>query len=173
MDAIDCLLNRRSVRKYKPDQVPEDVLDRILECGTYAANGRGAQASKMVVIRDAETIALLEKMNADIMGAPDTHPFYGAPTVVLVLADTTKGTYLEDGSLVMGNLMNAAWALGVDSCWIHRAKEEMESPEGKALLAKWGIGEEYVGIGHCILGYADGPIPEAKPRKEDYIVKVQ
>lgn len=173
MDAIECLKNRRSVRKYQEQQVPEDVLMQILECGTYAANGRGLQAAKMVVIQDAETIRQLERMNATIMGAPDSHPFYGAPTVVLVLADTTVGTYLEDGSLVMGNLMNAAWALGVDSCWIHRAKEEIASPEGKALLAKWGIGEEYAGIGHCILGYADGPVPEAKTRKEDYIVRVQ
>lgn len=173
MDAIECLKNRRSVRKYQEKQIPAEVLEQILECGTYAANGRGAQSAKMVVIQDPETIGKLEQMNAAIMGAEGTHPFYGAPTVVLVLADTTKGTYLEDGSLVMGNLMNAAWALGVDSCWIHRAKEEMESPEGKALLAKWGIGEEYAGIGHCILGYADGPVPEAKPRKDDYIVRVQ
>lgn len=172
MDAIECLLKRRSVKKYKPDQIPEEILDQILECGTYAANGRGAQSAKMVVIQDRETIETLERMNADIMGAHGVHTFYGAPTVILVLADKTKGTYIEDGSLVLGNLMNAAWALGVDSCWIHRAKEEMESPEGQALLAKWGITGEYAGIGHCILGYADGPVPQAKPRKADYIVRV-
>lgn len=172
MDAIECLLNRRSVKKYKSDQVPEDILDKILECGTYAANGRGLQAAKLVVLRDRETIERLERMNAEIMGMAGAHTFYGAPTVILVLADKTVGTYLEDGSLVMGNLMNAAWALGVDSCWIHRAKEEMESPEGKELLAKWGIEGEYAGIGHCILGYADGPVPQAKPRKKDFIVKI-
>lgn len=172
MDAIECLLNRRSVKKYKPDQVPEEVLSQILACGTYAANGRGAQAAKMVVIRDPETIDRLEKMNAEVMGAAGAHPFYGAPTVILVLADKKVNTYLEDGSLVMGNLLNAAWALGVNSCWIHRAKEEMESPQGKQLLAEWGIEGDYAGIGHCILGYADGPVPAAKPRKEDYIVRV-
>ena len=172
MEVIECLLSRRSVKKYKPDQVPEDVLDQILKCGTYAANGRGAQSAKMVVIQDRETIDALEQMNADVMGASGAHPFYGAPTVILVLADKTKPTYVEDGSLVMGNLMTAAWGLGVHSCWIHRAKEEMESEAGKALLAKWGIGEEYAGIGHCILGYADGPLPQAKPRKDDFIVRV-
>ena len=127
MDAIECLLNRRSVKKYKQDQVPEEVLDQILQCGTYAANGRGVQSAKMVVIRDRETISKLEEMNAKVMGADGAHTFYGAPTVILVLADKNVGTYIEDGSLVMGNLMNAAYALGVDSFWIHRAKEEFET----------------------------------------------
>ena len=108
-------------------------------------------------------------MNAAIMGA-DTDPFYGAPTVIIVLADKNIGTYLYDGSLVMGNLMNAAEAVGVQSCWIHRAKEEFESDEGKALLKQWGIEGDYEGIGHCILGYGE-KVP-AKPRKENYIYRV-
>ena len=109
-------------------------------------------------------------MNAAILGKPGTDPFYGAPTVVVVLSQ--GGCAVEDGSLVMGNLMNAAAAIGVGSCWIHRAKEEFASPEGKSLLKKWGLSEDYIGVGHCILGYPDGPLPEAKPRKADYIVRV-
>ena len=99
-------------------------------------------------------------------------PFYGAPTIVVVLADQSRGTCVEDGSLVMGNLMNAAYAVGVDSCWIHRAREVFASEEGKALLAQWGIEGDYIGIGHCILGYRDCELPQAKPRKENYIYRV-
>ncbi len=110
-------------------------------------------------------------LNAAVMGTT-SDPFYGAPTVLIVLADPERGTYVEDGSLVMGNLMLAAHAVGVDSCWIHRAKEEFASPEGKALLKEWGLSENYVGIGHCILGYRDCEYPEAKERKSDYIVRV-
>ncbi len=110
-------------------------------------------------------------MNAKIMGKPDLDPFYGAPTVVIVLADKSRVTYLNDGSLVLGNLMNAAHAIGVGSCWIYRAKEEFESEEGKELLKKWGIEGDYEGIGHCILGYAVEEA-EPKPRKENYIYKV-
>ena len=114
----------------------------------------------------------LRRMNGAVMGNPDANPFYGAPMMILVLADKSRHTYIEDGSLVMGNLMNAAHAVGVDSCWIHRAREEFESEEGKALLAKWGIEGDYAGIGHCILGYAEDPAPEPKPRKEGYVIRV-
>ena len=108
------------------------------------------------------------------MGDEESDPFYGAPTVLVVLAAKDRPTCVEDGSLVMGNLMNAAYAVGVGSCWIHRAREVFDSPEGKALLKKWGIEGDYVGVGHCILGYpADGAAPEAKPRKEDYVVYVR
>lgn len=99
-------------------------------------------------------------------------PFYGAPTVIVVFADRNRNTYIEDGSLVLGNLMNAAHAVGVDSCWIHRAREVFESEQGKALKRQWGIGDDYVGIGNCILGYGAGDYPQAKPRKEDQIVRV-
>lgn len=117
-----------------------------------------------------ETISYLSKLNAEIQGQPGTDPFYGAPTVVVVLADGAN--YLQDGSLVMGNLMNAAWSLGVASCWINRAKELFERPEGKELLRKWGLPETLNGVGNCILGYADGDIPAPKPRKEGSIVRV-
>ena len=165
------LIERRSIRAYKPDQVKEEQLAEILEAGKYAASGMGRQPVKMVVIQDKDTIAQLSKMNAKIMGA-DIDPFYGAPTVIAVLADKTVPTYHADGSLTIGNLMNAAHAVGVDSCWIHRAKEEFESEEGKALLKKWGIEGDYEGIGHCILGYRDCDYPEAKPRKEDMVIRI-
>ena len=114
----------------------------------------------------------LSKMNAAIMGV-DSDPFYGAPVVLVVLADKNVPTYLYDGSLVMGNLMNAAHAEGIASCWIHRAKEEFNSEEGKKILQDLGITGDYEGIGHCILGYADGDEPAAKPRKENYVYSVK
>lgn len=170
---LQALRERRSIKKYKPEQVPEEQLKAILEAGMYAANGRGMQAAVMAVVQDKETIAQLTRMNAEIMGLPaGADPFYGAPTIVVVLADRTRNTYIEDGSLVIGNLMTAAYSLGVDSCWIHRAREEFESVEGKALLDKWGIKGDYAGIGHCILGYRDCEYPQAKPRKENFVYRV-
>ena len=170
-DVLETIKSRRSIRKYKSDMVPQDKLEKIIEAGTYAATGMGKQSPIIVAVTNKELRDKLSAMNAKIMGT-DGDPFYGAPTVVIVLADKNRPTCLEDGSLVMGNLMNAAHAVGVDSCWIHRAKEEFESEEGKALLEKWGIKGDYVGIGHCVLGYAkDAPAP-AKPRKENYIYRV-
>lgn len=170
-EVVKSLMERRSVRQYTDRQVEPEVLDQILQAGTYAATGMGKQSPRIVAVQDPETVRLLSKMNAAVMGA-DKDPFYGAPTVVIVLADKTVVTYLYDGSLVMGNLMNAAHALGVSSCWIHRAKEEFESEEGKALLKKWGIEGDYEGIGHCILGYAAAPAAAPAPRKDNYVVKV-
>ena len=167
---IDSLCARRSVRAYLPKQIEEEKLEAILRAATYAPTGRGRQSPKMVVVRDQKTLDRLEKMNAAIMGTPDAKPFYGAPTAVIVLSDRTVPTHFEDGCLVMGNLMNAAFALGVDSCWIHRAREEFESEEGKAMLRAWGIEGDYVGIGHCILGYRATELPAPAERKSDYIV---
>ena len=170
-EVIKCLTERRSVRKYKSEQIKDEQLEQILKAGEYAPTGMGMQSPIMVVVQDKATIDKLSKMNAKVMGN-NGDPFYGAPTVIVVLADADRGTYLEDGSLVMGNLLNAAYAVGVDSCWIHCAKEVFESEEGKELLAQWGIKGNYVGIGHCILGYRDGEFPAAKPRKENYIYRV-
>ena len=153
--------------------IPQDKLEKIIEAGTYAATGMGKQSPKIVVVQDKETRDYLSELNAKYFpGGGGSDPFYGAPTVLVVLADRERPTCVEDGSLVMGNLMLAAHAVGVDSCWIHRAKEEFASPEGKALLKEWGLSENYVGIGHCILGYRDCEYPEAKERKADYIVRV-
>lgn len=170
-EVVKNLLERRSVRGYKKDLVPTDVLDEILEAGKYAPSGMGQQKTLMVVTQDPELVAELSRMNADVMGSTND-PFYGAPTVVIVFADSEQGTCVENGSLVMGNLMNAAHALGVDSCWIHRAREVFDSEEGKALKAEWGVPESYVGIGHCVLGYRSGEYPEAKARKDDFVIKV-
>ncbi len=170
-EVVKNLLERRSVRGYKKDLVPTDVLDEILEAGKYAPSGMGQQKTLMVVTQDPELVAKLSRMNADVMGSTND-PFYGAPTVVIVFADSEQGTCVENGSLVMGNLMNAAHALGVDSCWIHRAREVFDSEEGKALKAEWGVPESYVGIGHCVLGYRSGEYPEAKARKDDFVIKV-
>lgn len=169
MDALEMLKTRRSCRSFDGRGISEDDLNTILEAGMYAPTGMGRQAPIMVAVTDKETVKQLSKMNAAIMGT-DSDPFYGAATVIIVLADKNIRTYLYDGSLVMGNLMNAAEALGIQSCWIHRAKEEFESEEGKALLKKWGIEGDYEGIGHCVLGYGE-KVP-AKPRKDNYIYRV-
>ena len=170
-EAMKVLLERRSCRSYKPDPVPQDILDQILEAGTYAATGMGRQSPIMLAVTDKALRDRLSHMNAAVMGAAND-PFYGAPVVVVVLADRSVPTYLYDGSLVMGNLMNAAHALGVASCWIHRAKEEFDSEEGKAILRSLGITGDYEGIGHCILGYADGDCRPAAPRKAGYVYRV-
>lgn len=166
-EALKLIESRRSIRSYKPDMVPDDLIDKVIEAGTFAASGGGRQSPIIIAVKDRKTRDKLSKLNADIMGA-ETDPFYGAPLVLIVLADRSSSTYLYDGSLVMGNLMLAAHALGLGSCWIHRAKEEFDRPEGKEILKDLGITGDYEGIGHCILGYIDGDVPEAKPRKEKW-----
>ena len=167
-ETLKTLIERRSCRSYKADPIPKEVLDQILEAGTYAATGMGRQSPIMVAVTDKKTRDQLSKMNAAVMGASND-PFYGAPVVIVVLANRAVPTYLYDGSLVMGNLMNAAHSLGIASCWIHRAKEEFDSPEGKAILADLGIEGDYEGIGHIVLGYRAKELPPALPRKQDYI----
>ena len=164
-ETLKTLIERRSCRNYKPDPIPADILDQILEAGTYAATGMGRQSPIMIAVPDQETRDRLSRMNADVMGASND-PFYGAPVVIIVLADRAVPTYLYDGSLVMGNLMNAAHSLGIASCWIHRAREEFDSAEGKAILKDLGIEGDYEGIGQCILGYAAQESKPAAPRKE-------
>ncbi len=171
-EVINNMKTRRSIRKYKPDMVPEDVLNRIIEAGTYAATGMGKQSPIIIAVTNKEIRDKFSKMNAEIMGV-DSDPFYGAPVVLIVLADKARPTYVYDGSLVMGNLMLAAHAEGIGSCWIHRAKEEFESAEGKAFLKSLGIEGDYEGIGHCVLGYVDGEEPKAMPRKENYVYCVK
>ena len=171
-ESIKNMIARRSVRGYKPDMIPKEDLDLILEAGTYAATGMGMQSPVIVAVTDKATRDQLSKMNADVMGT-DTDPFYGAPVVLVVLADKNRPTHIYDGSLVMGNLMNAASSLGIGSCWIHRAKEEFESDWGKNFLKSLGIEGEYEGIGHCALGYVDGEYPAAPARKENRVFYVK
>lgn len=171
-EVLNNLCTRRSIRKFKPDAIAQDVLDRIIKAGTYAPTGMGKQSPIIIAVTNKEMRDKLSKMNAEIMGT-NTDPFYGAPVVLIVLADKSRPTYVYDGSLVMGNLMNAARSEGIGSCWIHRAKEEFESEEGKNILKSLGIEGDYEGIGHCILGYTDGEEPSPAPRKENYVYYVK
>ena len=167
---IDIFKQRRSIRRFQPEQIKQQELDLILEAGTYAPTGMNLQSPVMAVIQDKDTIRLLEKENAKVLGNEAATPFYGAPTLVVVFADTRCRTGFEDACLVMSNLMNAASVIGVGSCWIHRAKEVFQTETGKTLLRQWGLDENYVGVGNCILGYA-AETPAARPRKENYIIK--
>ena len=171
-DVLETIKSRRSIRKYKSDMVPQDKLGKIIEAGTYAATGMGKQSPIIIAVTNKELRDKLSAMNAKVMGV-NSDPFYGAPVVLIVLADKSRPTYVYDGNLVMGNLMLEAEAQGIGSCWIHRAKEEFESEEGKELLRSLGIEGDYEGIGHCILGYADGDAPKAAPRKESYVYYVE
>lgn len=168
---LENLKNRRSIRKYKPEQISDAQLDAILEAGLYAASGMNTQNSIMVAVRDKEIRDQLSRMNAAVMGT-DKDPFYGAPCVVVVLVEPERYTAVEDGSLVMGNLMQAAYDIGLGSCWIHRAKQVFDSPEGKALLAQWGLPTHLRGVGNCILGYPACDHPSPAPRKDGRIVKI-
>lgn len=165
---ITDILNRRSIRKYTSEQITDDELNTILQAGLYAASGMDRQSTKLIAVQSKADIAVLSKMNAKILGT-SSDPFYGAPTVVIVLTARHCPTGIEDASLVLGNMMLAAHTLGLGSCWIHRAREEFASSEGKTLLQKWGIDGEYIGVGHCLLGYQDGPAGPNPPRKQDRI----
>ena len=172
-EALQNLLTRRSCRAYKEEQVKEQDLEAILEAGQYAPTGMNKQTPVIVVLQDPETIARVEKLNAVVAGNPEAHTFYGAPTVLVVFGDSETPLCAADGNLVIGNLLNGANAVGVDSCYIWRAKESFESEEGKALKKAWNIPDSYVGIGNVILGYGkpEGK-KEAGPRKEDYVRRV-
>ena len=172
-ETIEILKTRRACRAYTGEQVKEEDLSAILEAGTYAATGMGRQSPLIAVVQNPEDYKELERLNGRVMGNEDGHPFYGAPTVAVVFADSTIPTFVADGNLVIGNLMNAAAAVGVDSCYIWRAAEVFDSEEGKALMKKWGIPETCRGIGNVILGYGrpEGK-REAAPRKEGYIVRI-
>ena len=167
-ETLTTLKTRRSCRAYKPEHIEEEKLNAILEAGTYAATGMGKQSPIILVIKDPEVRAKLTKLNAAAMGM-DIDPFYGAPELVVVLANKAMPTYIYDGSLVLGNMMNAAADLGVASCWIHRAKEEFESEEGKAILQELGVEGDYEGIGNCVLGFSAAPVPEGAPRRDNRV----
>lgn len=171
MNTLESIKTRRSIRKYKSDPVPQELLNKIIDAGLYAPSGMGRQATIILSVANKEVRDQLSKLNARIMGT-DTDPFYGAPAVLIVLAKKDCPTGIYDGSLVMQNMMLAAHELGLSSCWIHRAKEEFELPEGRELLKSLGIEDEYEGIGHCIIGYADGDAPSPAERKEHRVYSV-
>ena len=165
---LESLKNRRSVRKYKPEPITRPELEAVLEAALYAPTAMGAQRACVVAVTNQEERDLLSRLNGAVMNNPND-PVYGAPTVCVVFGDGTWAQGVKDASLVMGNMLNAAYALGLGGCWIDRAKEVFETEEGKALMKKWGVPEGYVGIGNCILGYPD-ETPEPKPRKEGYVI---
>ena len=173
-ETINSILTRRSIRKFTDQMISKEDLDIILECGKYAASGQGKQSGMMIAVQDPEMIERLERLNAEVVDRdPDkVHNFYGAKTVIVVLARKDVGTHVYDGALVMGNLMLAAHALGIGSCWIHRAKQTFETEEGKAILKELGVEDEYEGIGNCILGYPDGEEPVARERKENWVYRI-
>ena len=170
-ETIKDMIERRSIRKYKPESVPQKLIEEIAKAGTYAASGMGRQPCIILAVTNRELRDRLSAINAAIMGT-DKDPFYGAPAVLVVLAEKSVPTRVYDGSLVMGNLMNAAHALGLGSCWIHRAKETFESAEGREILESLSIKGEYEGIGNCIIGYPDEERP-AKPRKDNFIYYIK
>lgn len=170
-DAMEVLLTRRSIRNFNDKSIPEDVLNKILEAGTYAPTAMGMQKPIIIAITDKKVRDEVSRENARIMGREGTDPFYGAPVILLVAVENYPNA-VYDGSCVMDNLLNAAWAMGVGSCWIHRAKEELESNFGKKLLKSLGIVGDYIGVGHAALGYFDGEPPLPKPRKENYIYRI-
>jgi hypothetical protein len=165
-EVIKALKERRSIRKFSDKAVPKDKIEAIIEAGLYAPSGMGKQGAAIVAVTRKDLRDKIAAMNAKIMGHDGFDPFYGAPVILIVLGDKNVGTYLYDGSLVMGNLMNAAYSEGLGSIWIHRAKEEFESEEGKAILKELGIEGDWEGIGHCALGFADVEPPRAPERKD-------
>lgn len=174
---IKNLIERRSVRSFNSMPIKEIELNEILKAGTYAPSGRNSQSAKIVVVRNADLIKKLSKINASFLwsktNAENIDPFYGSSTLIIVFADKNVGTYIEDGSLVLGNIMNAAYSLGIGSCWVHRAKETFETKTGKELLKSWNISENYVGIGNCVLGYPlKDTVLQPSKRKSDYITYI-
>ena len=168
MDAMVNLLTRRSIRSYRPDMLPREVIEKIAEAGTYAPTGMNRQTPIIVAVTNKELRDRMSRLNAAVLNM-DSDPFYGAPVVLVVLAERSAPNHVYDGSLVMANLMLAAHAMGVGSCWINRAREVFDTDEGKAILRDLGIEGDYEGVGNCILGYTEGEEPQAKPRKENWV----
>lgn len=173
MEVFEAMLTRRSVKKYKSDPVAKELIEKIVQAGTFAPTGRNLQSPIILAVTNKQVRDELMRINAEVLGAPaGTDPFYNAPVVLVVLAQKERNTRVYDGSVVMQNLMLATHALGLGGCWIHRAKETFERPDGKAILEKLGIEGEYEGIGNCVVGYPATDLPEAKPRKENWVYYV-
>ncbi|MBE6682623.1 MAG: nitroreductase family protein [Ruminococcaceae bacterium] len=169
-ETIKTLTTRRSIRSFCDKPVSREDIDTILQAGLYAPTGRNSRDTLFLVVTDKKLRDKISKMNAAVMGG-DSDPFYNAGTVIIVFADRNRTTTVEDGSCAMANLMNAAFSLGIDSCWIHRAKEVFESDSGRELARSLGVPDEYIGIGNCILGYRNCELPEPLPRTQPIIYK--
>ena len=174
METLECIRTRRSIRKYKSDPIPEELLEQVLEAGTWAPTGKNNQAPTIIAISNKEQRDRLMALNASLMGV-SSDPFYGAPVVLLVIVDTSCPTACNDGELVIENMLLAAHDLGLGACYIWRAKQELETEEGKQMLADWGLPTdvEFEGVGHVILGYSDMESPAPRPRKENYVYYVK
>ena len=173
-ETLKVLESRRSCRKFKPDMITDEELNSVIKAGTYAPTGMGKQSPIIIAVTNKEMRRKIVEENRKIGGWPEGFdPFYGAPVILIVLANKEIWTYQNDGSLVIGNMLNAAESLGLGSIWIHRAKEEFESDFGKNLLKELGIEGEYEGIGHCALGYIDGEKSQAVPRKTNYVYYIK
>ena len=169
-EIIRAMEERRSVRKFKSDMVPKEMIEQIIEAGLYAASGMGKQSAIVVAVTKKELRDRIAEDNRKIGGwGEGFDPFYGAPVILMVLGNREVPTHVYDGSLMMGNLMLAAHSLGLGSIWIHRAKEESEMDEYKELLKSLGVEGEWEGIGHCAIGYTDGNLPAAAARKENRV----
>lgn len=164
---LEIIRTRRSYRAYKPEQITDEQLNAVLEAGTYAPTSRGLQSPFIVAVQNEDLKLRLAKMNAEIMGVT-TNPYYDAPTYVLVFVPADAPNGIQDASLVLENMMLAAHAQGLGSCWIHREREMFATEEGKELMKQWGLPEGLIGIGALALGYPDGEPSPAKPRKEGY-----
>ena len=170
-EVLNNIKARRSVRAYKSDSVSEEILDAILEAGTYAPTGGGRQSPTIIAVKSEKYRKKISELNAEVMGS-NADPYYGAPVVILVLADGSANTFVEDGSCVLENMMLAAESLGLGSVWVHREKEIFDSEKGKKLLAEWKLPETLRGVGSIALGYPAAPVGTVAKRKDNYIVKV-
>jgi len=171
-EALEVLKNRRSIRRFKPEQITDEELNAVTEAGTYAPTGKGTQGVQIVAVQTPEYVAAVDAMNAKVLAQPGAHPYYGAPTILLIFETDECLTHELDGAAVCTNMLNAACAAGLGSCWINRCKQMFELPEGKELLRKWGLPETLVGVASIALGYADCEQPQPKARKADYDVRV-
>ena len=172
LEALEVLKNRRAIRAYKPDQITDEELNAVMEAGTYAPTGAGTQGVQIVAVQSPEQVAAVDALNAKVLNNPAAHPYYGAPTILLIFETEDCVTHELDGAAVCTNMLNAAYAVGLGSCWIHRCRQMFELPEGKALLKQWGLPQTLTGVASIALGYAACEPPVAKPRKDGYIVKV-
>ena len=170
-ELLELIRTRRSIRKYQAKQITPEELDAVLEAGMYAPTGKGSQAVQIVAVQEEAARKQLARMNAEVLGK-EIDPYYEPPTIVLVFAQQDRRTYLQDGSCALMNMLLAAHGIGLGACWINREKEMFETPEGRALMKKWGVPEDMAGVGAISLGYIAGEPPKAAPRRENYVIKV-
>ena len=170
-EVLQAIRERRSIRAYQQQQIRPEELEAILDAGTWAASSLGQQSAVMVPVQDKAVLRRMSAGNAAVWGRPEADPFYDAPTAVVVFSDGNRPNWIQDGSLVMANLMLSAHALGIGSCWINRTTEYFETADGLELKAAWGLPDNLRAVATCVLGYPDGPAPTPKPRKENYIVR--